>query len=251
MTGEMWQPGYSGYNPGEGVLSEETRPWNFLDIAKDIFPENANVLDVGCGNGKKLQELLTTYGLKVSFTGFDLNSELLTKTKQRFEESGLDIGLARANSTKGFPFPNETFDVVTFMLSTHNAKEAYRVLKPGGFVLMERVGDEDKKDIKVMFGDDVSGKPRGFKLSKEPGKTLDQYTQDFKDAGFETVMPYSGTWKSYHSEEGLRYLLEHTPFVADYDHVKDRETFDAVVRRFFTPQGIEIVQHRILVIAMK
>jgi hypothetical protein len=45
--------------------------------------------------------------------------------------------------------------------------------------------------------------------------------------------------------------LGHTPFVNDYEPEKDKATFDAVVKKFETPRGIKITQHRVLVTARK
>ena len=96
---------------------------------------DSRLLDCGCGTGANL-ELLDTFGL--SF-GFDLT------------DAGLRIGreagrtrMARASVT-AVPFPTASFDIVTsfdVLYSLEDADERaaiaemYRLLKPGGFALV-------------------------------------------------------------------------------------------------------------------
>jgi len=96
---------------------------------------DARLLDCGCGTGANL-ELLDTFGL--SF-GFDLT------------DAGLRIGreagrtrMARASVT-AVPFPTAAFDIVTSFDVLYSLEDAdehaaiaemYRLLKPGGFALV-------------------------------------------------------------------------------------------------------------------
>ena len=96
---------------------------------------NVQILDCGCGTGNNL-ELLGRYGRAY---GFDLTAVGLTLGR----EAGR-TRLARATVT-AIPFPNNAFDVVTsfdvlYSLETPVERaavaEMYRIVKPGGIVLV-------------------------------------------------------------------------------------------------------------------
>jgi SAM-dependent methyltransferase len=92
-------------------------------------------LDVGCGTGANM-DLMRTFG---PVTGLDLSTEALRHSKSR----GLDH-LCQGNALR-LPYADESFDVVLLMdVLYHRAvpdkvaplKEALRVLKPGGILLV-------------------------------------------------------------------------------------------------------------------
>lgn len=92
------------------------------------------ILDAGCGTGR-LAELMKEYG---TVTGIDMNDEALKFARER------NITVRKASVMK-LPFKDNSFDVVTSIdVLYHKAvtddtkamKEFYRVLKPGGIVIL-------------------------------------------------------------------------------------------------------------------
>jgi demethylmenaquinone methyltransferase/2-methoxy-6-polyprenyl-1,4-benzoquinol methylase/phosphoethanolamine N-methyltransferase len=102
------------------------------------------VLDVGCGSGR-LTILTKTYcGPSGEVHGLDAASEMIALARRKAAKTAVDIdfqvGLAEA-----IPFPDHYFDVVMSRLAIHHLPgdlkrtafaEMYRVLKPGGRVLV-------------------------------------------------------------------------------------------------------------------
>src|SRR3972149_6222123 len=212
---------YEGYSQVRPIAKiEEERPWNFLEIVQRYVPQGARFLDAGCGNTFKLEELAGLGAPVDRFTGLDINQKHLREALSKSVNSHLNLDLLRADINSPFPFASETFDVVTFMLARHNADEAYRVLKPGGIVIMERVGEGDKRGGKALFGDDGDG-PRGYLSGKEEGSLLSEYINDFKAAGFSILEALSGKWATWVDKKGLLTLLQNTPFVRKFDPAKD------------------------------
>lgn len=56
-----------------------------------------------------------------------------------------------------YVFSDNSFDVVTSILSAWESPEVYRVLKPGGVFILEASGARDKADFKYLFGKDEKG----------------------------------------------------------------------------------------------
>ncbi|KAN0003516.1 hypothetical protein ACTFIZ_009671 [Dictyostelium cf. discoideum] len=96
------------------------------------------VLDVGCGVGGPTLEICQYTGCKIR--GLNINKKQVGIATQRAKDLGVSD---RASFDHGdamkMPYPDNTFDVVTFFESTCHMpdkqafiKECYRVLKPGG-----------------------------------------------------------------------------------------------------------------------
>jgi SAM-dependent methyltransferase len=97
--------------------------------------DRMRILDCGCGTGNNLQ-LLRRYGTAV---GIDITWSGLAYARRLGERQ-----LARASATS-LPFPSEAFDLVTSfdvlyafddVMETHALEEMYRVLRPGGHLIV-------------------------------------------------------------------------------------------------------------------
>ncbi|MCH5462628.1 class I SAM-dependent methyltransferase [Lactobacillus sp. LC28-10] len=118
----------------------------------DLQP-NAQVLDLGTGHGAFLMEIAKKLKAPGKVTGIDIwnqNDQLnnaLANTQQLIDAQDLTgvSQLTTANMTD-LPFNDETFNFVVASVAIHNVKpasarakaisEAYRVLKPGGEIII-------------------------------------------------------------------------------------------------------------------
>jgi len=101
------------------------------------------VLDVGCGGGQTVRTLATMARFGKVY-GVDYADASIT-TSQAFNRDAVQTGLVEIHkaTVSHLPFPNDLFDLVT-AVETHyywpdlpgDMREIYRVLKPGGLVLM-------------------------------------------------------------------------------------------------------------------
>ena len=117
--------------------------WNREAVIKAITGRPCNILDLGCGTGS------TTIMLKQALPnaeviGLDLSPQMLVMSNYKAQQAGLDIqwvhGIAEATK-----FADGEFDLVTASLLLHETPaeiskavltEAYRLLKPGGQVII-------------------------------------------------------------------------------------------------------------------
>jgi hypothetical protein len=135
------------------------------------------------------------------------------------------------------------------MVAPHDAHELCRVLKPGGWAILEKIGEKDKRNIKLQFERDASGN-RGQFSDDADGQRAARFAQELSSC-FDTVEVREGLWRTYYSLDGLVMMLEQTPTVRGFDRHADTDALRRVVDTCGTNRGIETTQHRILITARK
>ncbi len=130
--------------------------YGFASLCKMTLPENLdgkNILDIGCRRGKGVFKLSSRVGNSGFVVGMDWVPEYITEARARMERAWQDSGLSANNMAfeLGYPeelatmgFKDSSFDMI-FINSVINLvcdqnqvlRECYRVLKPGGTLILE------------------------------------------------------------------------------------------------------------------
>jgi len=112
--------------------------WEELKFLFEGLKEGEKVLDLGCGNGRWSKVFKKK---KVDYFGIDNSERLIEIAKENFPEAKFLVGDAL-----NLPFPDDFFDEVYSIALLHHIpsedfrikvlKEAKRVLKPGGILIL-------------------------------------------------------------------------------------------------------------------
>jgi ubiquinone/menaquinone biosynthesis C-methylase UbiE len=104
-------------------------------------PDRKKILDVGCGGGQSAIRLKLRYP-HLEVTGMDLSAEQIARARHRAQAKALPIVFEVADA-QNLPYPAAAFDIVfSFGSAKHwpdplsGFKECWRVLKPGGELLV-------------------------------------------------------------------------------------------------------------------
>jgi arsenite methyltransferase len=105
--------------------------------------EGESVLDIGCGGGVDSMIAATMTGPTGTVVGIDMSAAMVERAKKNLSLTDLKDVSFRESSAEDLPFPDQNFDVVissgVFNLVQDKLKalrEVFRVLKPGGRLMM-------------------------------------------------------------------------------------------------------------------
>jgi ubiquinone/menaquinone biosynthesis C-methylase UbiE len=114
-----------------------------LTVDHALIKPGDSVLDVGCGTGE-VTLLSKTRAKNGKVYGIDPSPEMIAVARKKATRKNLEIDL-RVGVIESLPFPDASLDVVTSSLMMHHLPEnlklrglieIYRVLKPGGRLLI-------------------------------------------------------------------------------------------------------------------
>lgn len=228
--------------------TEKSHPWNLMKIIIKKVPKDGRLIDVGCGPAKKIIPLDPYIN---HIVGIDINKRVLQNAKKNIKQAHTKHIKLMKGDAYHLPFSSASIDVLTYMLAPDDPNEAYRVLKQGGYVIIERIGERDKENIKKYFGKDKKGKLRGYRSELAPGTVAQTCKILYRRIGFKEIEVRNGFWKTWYTKVGLQKLLEETPTIKDYNKKKDLSIVKKIIKELNSLQGIETIQHRVLIIARK
>ncbi|MFB6346589.1 MAG: class I SAM-dependent methyltransferase [bacterium] len=139
--------------------------------------EGDYVLEIGCGDGVFLEVLAEEVGQQGRVIGVDIEPEMVELARQNIENQSLSNVEVKQSENDSIPLKDGTVDKTLLVNTLHEMAypsrtltELYRVLRPGGEVLLfdrhkEETGDE--------------GPPKHHLVSEQEAIDL------FKEAGFE------------------------------------------------------------------
>jgi ubiquinone/menaquinone biosynthesis C-methylase UbiE len=130
----------------DGLAARTSAAWDEQIVARlrELIIPGQQVLDAGCGYGR-IAIPLAVAGCDV--TGLDLSEALLRVAHERAEDAKVVVRWIRESMCR-MPLPDDSFDVVLCLWSAFHelleeeeqiaaVKEMHRVLRPGGWSLIE------------------------------------------------------------------------------------------------------------------
>jgi ubiquinone/menaquinone biosynthesis C-methylase UbiE len=229
---ESWREGVDGEDHFDKIVLKEAR--------------GRNVLDIGCGRG---EFTLSVAAVAKKVGGVDFSRTAISRAIVNTSLQGVtnvELRLANAHS---IPYPDESFDLVytrrgpaTYNLKT--AREALRVLKTGGQLIEEEIGERDKLNWKQIFG---RGQNYPFKetISTEKRKLLARASFN------KTRIKEFEALEFYKSINDVIMRLETTAIIPNFNKARDRKHLLELKRKCTTRKGIKTNTHRVIFLATK
>lgn len=167
----LLNPDKATNNPGDSRESLEARRL-FLDqgyylpiskkvieLAKPYLTNDIQLLDLGCGEGYYLDQLMQQVDLAdANFYGLDISKIAIQMATRRNKVAYWLVG-----NSKNLPFPDHSLDLIIAMFTVVNVQELQRVLKPGGKIIHVTANNPNHLlEIKELIYDEVFTKEDTF-----------------------------------------------------------------------------------------
>lgn len=151
-------------------------PWDYRDIIKKYLSPDMKLLDIDTGGGEFLLSLGHPHHNLAATESYPPNVELC---KEVLLPLGIDFKEADG-CDESYPFEERTFDMVINRHGEFNAKEIWRILKPGGMFITQQVGAENDRELVELLLKEAP--PLPF-----PRQYLEIIKREFEGIGFTTI----------------------------------------------------------------
>lgn len=181
---------------------------------ESYFKSDYLCLDLGCGNGRKIIDLAP---LVKKYYAIDIDPCRIDAAKEFCK----DIKNIKFGVCDNFylPFENSCFDLASCFMSKCNFSEVARILKNGGYFILETLGANDKREIKKSFGYDQLGiRGRLLNFSQE---YYVQYLEMQLKTHFKIINQFAFTHQTTLLTSDLAYLFSMTQEVRNFNIEED------------------------------
>ena len=223
--------------------AREPVPWDYLDVVRRYLRPTDHVLDVGTGGGEKLLSLAACFD---SAVGVDISPEMIETAQKNRAAARADNVSFEVMRAEDLRFPGSEFDVVLNRHSVADVDEIVRVLRPGGYFVMQEVGQRNLENICSLFGCGPGGE------YGQESQSINVLAQAFRERGCRVVCTAEydvGYW--FLDVESLIFLLKAIPIPEDFDIERHWRQVNHIITEFSTPKGIESNEHRELLIVQR
>ncbi len=229
---------------GQGRLISGEKPF-FFEYLKIFKNKNFKVLDLGCGSGELTLKLSPFFE---EIVGIDPFANYIKTAKELKKKNKIKNVIFKVADGLNLPFKNGSFDIIfssrgPLSSNTNFIKESFRVLKKGGLMIEETIGEKDKIELKKIFNRGQNYPNTEIKL-KSIKKLLEQVDMKLIES------KYFKFHQVYPSIDDVVKILERTPIIPNFDKIKDRLYLEKINKKL-NNKGITLSSHRLIWLAQK
>ncbi len=221
-------------NQRDEMMQQSIPSYDSHKIVEDYFSDDKHVAVVSVDGGKFTSDFTSlppiTYSVEVD----------VAKARSVLEDKGVKV--TSFTDDGKMPFKDEKIDLVVNELSNYDKFEMYRILKPGGYLVVDQLGSDNYKEIINMFVPfKIKGQWNRINCQdslKEIGFDIVDSYEDMGSLRFESLSAVMAFMKTISPERVSRYEV----FINFYA---------GVVKKIKELGFYEITTHKFMVIARK
>ncbi len=204
------------------------------------------MIDIGCGRG---EFTLDVAKVATRVLGIDFSTKAIAKALENGQANRVDNVEFKIADARRIPYPDQSFDLAfsrrgPAVESLQTITEAYRVLRRGGRLIQQEIGERDKLNWKQVFG---RGQNYPFK-----GRIVEEKERLLAEAGFRNIEA-----REFEATEYFRTLkdvivrLETTPIIPRFYEKTCRPSLEKIESTGMESKGIKTNEHRVIIAARK
>ncbi len=208
--------------------------------------EGKDVLDIGCGRG---EFALAVAAVAKKVVGVDFSNRAVAKALDNVSRRGMANVEFRLADARNLPYPRESFDLAfsrrgPAVDSVETIKEARRVLRKGGRLIQQEIGERDKLNWKQIFG---RGQNYPYKETIRSEKKRLLTTGGFAKLRFREFEAV----EYFKTINDALMRLETTPIIPNFNRTRHRRYLQRIDESCASPKGIRTNMHRVIITATK
>ena len=229
---------------GQGRLVAGEKP-NFFRYLKKFKNKEFKALDLGCGSGELTLKLAPFFKRII---GIDPFKDYIKSAKKQKDKSKAKNVVFQIADGRSLPFKDEYFDIIFSSRGPLSAdmdfmKESFRVLKKGGLMIEETIGEKDNIELKKIFS-----RGQNYPIKKTKLESVRELLKQFKMQITESK--YFLFYQIYPSIKEVVEILERAPIIPNFDKTKDKLYLEKVNKKL-NRKGINLSSHRLHWVAKK
>ena len=157
-----------------GRWHDQSPSWNYHQLVEEKAQHVESLLDMGTGGGEFLASLQNRPPQTAATESYPPN---IIVAQQQLTPLGIDV--FAFEDDQSLPLPDNTFQLIINRHESYAPSELYRILQPGGTFLTQQVGPKNCIEINKFLHAPLEPDVETW--------SLDQETQQLKDAGFDII----------------------------------------------------------------
>ena len=217
---KVWGIHYGYFEEGDKSLSKAILKMNDQVIKNSNITEESNVLDAGCGYAGTAMYIAEKK--KCHVEAITIVDEQVSKAKELIKERGLEkyVNVSIQDYTKT-NFKDNTFDVIYGIESICYAnpkkdflKEAYRILKPGGvLIVIDGFNTKEKKEYTEKENKILKRFSDGWAYNSL--ESINYFKNTCEEIGY-TSTEYKNYYKNIIKTSKLLYFASYPAYIVDF-----------------------------------
>lgn len=213
----------------------------FKEKLLELAGKDKVALDVGCADGYFTLSVAPHFKKIVAI---DLSKGMLKAAENLQKEKGIKNVSFEYQDIRKIPYKDLSFDVVYNRRGPQDFPQFFRVLKNGGYYIEIRIGENDARALKEIFG-----RGQGYGQWQS---VLKEDTRELEKSGFKVIYAKEFSYDEYYpSYRDLDLFLQGVPIFEDFGSEKDRKLLQEYVASFQSLKGIRLPRHRVVTVSRK
>lgn len=247
---DLMPPNYDGYQGDsmeaavlrdahnrQALLEDTIHLRSMLD---QLLHPKSLILDAGCGTGH-LTKIISECHPDVTVIATDVSLPMCKLAAKNCRGQQVIIIRTPISAISPMPFRNSVFDVVLNRLAPMYPREAFRLLRTGGYTIEARLVDSYWQEIRKVFPKD-----RIISHSQNIGRM-----ETLFQAGFSKAESHSWYSTKIRSLKEIIMILRYAPILRDFDEGLDQPFLSELEKLYGDKDGIWMTEGESLIIGWK